>query len=67
MLTQLLAQAWTIFQAFEKHCKLPAGGYASIRDVDALPVQHEDRMETFWLSETLKVGLRSTAALGPTY
>ncbi|BGP30573.1 mannosyl-oligosaccharide alpha-1,2-mannosidase [Rhodotorula toruloides] len=45
---------WTIFQAFEKHCKLPAGGYASIRDVDALPVVHEDRMETFWLSETLK-------------
>ncbi|GEM06966.1 mannosyl-oligosaccharide alpha-1,2-mannosidase, glycoside hydrolase family 47 protein [Rhodotorula toruloides] len=45
---------WTIFEAFEKHCKLPAGGYASIRDVDALPVQHEDRMETFWLSETLK-------------
>lgn len=50
-------QGWTIFQGFEKHCKLPNGGYASVRDVDALPVQHEDRMETFWLSETLKVRL----------
>ncbi|KAK4050154.1 mannosyl-oligosaccharide alpha-1,2-mannosidase [Microbotryomycetes sp. JL201] len=45
---------WAIFKAFEKHCKLPAGGFASILDVDELPVRHEDRMETFWLSETLK-------------
>ncbi|GAA5950758.1 hypothetical protein JCM8115_004964 [Rhodotorula mucilaginosa] len=45
---------WKIFQAFEKHCRLPGGGYASIRDVDELPVRHEDRMETFWISETLK-------------
>ncbi|BGP54276.1 hypothetical protein JCM8202_000709 [Rhodotorula sphaerocarpa] len=45
---------WSIFQAFEKHCRLPGGGYASIRDVDELPVKHEDRMETFWISETLK-------------
>ncbi|GAA5998370.1 glycoside hydrolase family 47 protein [Rhodotorula paludigena] len=45
---------WTIFQAFEKHCRLPEGGYASVRDVDQVPVEHEDRMETFWISETLK-------------
>ncbi|POY75826.1 putative Mannosyl-oligosaccharide 1,2-alpha-mannosidase [Rhodotorula taiwanensis] len=45
---------WRIFQAFEKHCRLPEGGYASVRDVDELPVIHEDRMETFWISETLK-------------
>lgn len=25
-----------------------------MRDVDQVPVEHEDRMETFWLSETLK-------------
>ena len=47
-------QAWTIFQAIERHCRLPSGGYASIRDVDELPVVHEDRQETFFLSETLK-------------
>ncbi|KPV76564.1 glycoside hydrolase family 47 protein [Rhodotorula graminis WP1] len=45
---------WRIFLAFTAHCKLPSGGYAGIRDVDRVPVVHEDRMETFWLSETLK-------------
>lgn len=46
---------WEIFQAFEKHCKLDNGAYAGIKDVDADEgeVEHEDRMETFWLSETL--------------
>ncbi|GAA6028046.1 hypothetical protein JCM8097_001846 [Rhodosporidiobolus ruineniae] len=45
---------WEIFQAFVKHCRLPEGGFASIRDVDQVPVVYEDRMETFWISETLK-------------
>ncbi|GAA5879470.1 hypothetical protein JCM16303_003213 [Sporobolomyces ruberrimus] len=45
---------WKIFEAFEKHCRLPGGGFASIRDVDKVPVEFEDRMETFWISETLK-------------
>ncbi|KAK4703773.1 hypothetical protein P7C70_g2433, partial [Phenoliferia sp. Uapishka_3] len=45
---------WEIFQAFNKHCRLPEGGFASILDVDQVPVVHEDRMETFWISETLK-------------
>lgn len=42
-------QAWAIFQAFNKHCRLPSGGYATIRDVDEVPAVHEDRMETFWI------------------
>ena len=45
---------WRIFEAFERHCRLPGGGYAGIRDVDEVPVVHEDRMETFWIAETLK-------------
>lgn len=48
---------WEIFQAFEKHCKLNNGAYAGIKDVDPddlADVEHEDKMETFWLSETLK-------------
>ncbi|GAA5829513.1 hypothetical protein JCM3766R1_001130 [Sporobolomyces carnicolor] len=45
---------WKIFEAFERHCQLDEGGFASIRDVDEVPVTHEDRMETFWISETLK-------------
>jgi hypothetical protein len=44
---------WQIFQAFNKHCRVPTGGYASVRDVQTDPVELEDRMETFWLSETL--------------
>ncbi|GAA5855970.1 hypothetical protein JCM8547_000435 [Rhodosporidiobolus lusitaniae] len=45
---------WTIFQTFVEHCRLPDGGFASILDVDEVPVKYEDRMETFWISETLK-------------
>jgi hypothetical protein len=29
------------------------GGYVSILDVNQVPVETEDRMETFWLAETL--------------
>lgn len=44
---------WRIFQAFQKHCRVEKGGYAIIKDVQVVPAQQEDRMETFWLSETL--------------
>jgi len=45
---------WQIFQAIEKHCKLPEGGYATVLNVDQKATSHEDKMETFFLSETLK-------------
>ncbi|EIW87221.1 glycoside hydrolase family 47 protein [Coniophora puteana RWD-64-598 SS2] len=45
---------WSIFEAIEKHCRVSSGGYASVLDVDQLPVEHEDKMETFLMSETLK-------------
>ncbi|KAI0030615.1 glycoside hydrolase [Vararia minispora EC-137] len=45
---------WRIFEAIEEHCKISSGGYATIFNVDALPVEHEDKMETFFMSETLK-------------
>ncbi|KAG8702884.1 mannosyl-oligosaccharide alpha-1,2-mannosidase [Ceratobasidium sp. 395] len=45
---------WAIFQAIEKHCKVPSGGYATVLNVDKLPVRWEDKQETFLLSETLK-------------
>ncbi|KIM69999.1 glycoside hydrolase family 47 protein [Scleroderma citrinum Foug A] len=47
-------QGWAIFQAIEKHCRIPSGGYASVMNVDKVPVQLEDRMETFMMGETLK-------------
>ncbi|CAG7848092.1 Mannosyl-oligosaccharide 1,2-alpha-mannosidase MNS3 {ECO:0000269/PubMed:20023195} [Serendipita indica DSM 11827] len=45
---------WQIFESIEEHCMIPTGGYAGVRNVDHLPVEHEDKMETFFLSETLK-------------
>ncbi|KAI0756187.1 glycoside hydrolase [Daedaleopsis nitida] len=45
---------WRIFQAIETHCRIPTGGYASIHNVDQVPVEYEDKMESFLLSETLK-------------
>ncbi|KAG0141673.1 hypothetical protein CROQUDRAFT_673980 [Cronartium quercuum f. sp. fusiforme G11] len=47
---------WQIFQAFNEHCHLRTGhgGYFSIADVDSLIVRPVNKMETFWLAETLK-------------
>jgi hypothetical protein len=47
---------WAIFQAIEKHCRVPSGGYATIVNVDDVPVQHEDKMETFFLVSFLGFG-----------
>ncbi|KAJ7276671.1 glycoside hydrolase family 47 protein [Mycena rebaudengoi] len=46
--------SWAIFSAIEKHCRLVQGGYATVRGVDRLRVEHDDKQETFFLSETLK-------------
>ncbi|KAJ6535558.1 glycoside hydrolase [Mycena capillaripes] len=48
------AYAWDIFSAIERHCRLPGGGYATVLNVDRLPVTYLDKQETFFLSETLK-------------
>lgn len=41
------AYGWDIFQAIETHCRVPGGGYASVLNVEEVPVQWEDKMETF--------------------
>ncbi|KAF5384592.1 hypothetical protein D9757_007472 [Collybiopsis confluens] len=46
--------AWGIFSSIEKYAKLPGGGYATVLDVDTVPVTLDDKQETFFLSETLK-------------
>ena len=38
---------WKIFEAIERHCRVEEGGYTTVLNVDALPVEHEDKMETF--------------------
>lgn len=45
--------AWEIFQAIEKSCKV-ANGYATVRNVNQWPPQHEDLMDSYFLAETLK-------------
>ncbi|GFR89029.1 mannosyl-oligosaccharide 1,2-alpha-mannosidase [Elysia marginata] len=48
-------QGWQIFLAFEKHTKVKGGGYSSISNVrDAGNPRFKDKMESFFLSETLK-------------
>ncbi|KAL6864893.1 hypothetical protein ACP4OV_016044 [Aristida adscensionis] len=45
---------WQIFQAFEKYTKVDSGGYTSLDDVTSVPPPKRDKMETFFLGETLK-------------
>ncbi|KAJ3564465.1 hypothetical protein NP233_g8277 [Leucocoprinus birnbaumii] len=45
---------WKIFQSIDKHCRLDEGGYSSILNVDDVDTRKDDKMETFWLAETLK-------------
>ncbi|KAI7899066.1 glycoside hydrolase family 47 protein [Cokeromyces recurvatus] len=45
---------WNIFESFEKHTKLPEGGYAALKDVTHIPAPMYNRMDTFYLAETLK-------------
>lgn len=45
---------WQIFEAFEKYTKIDSGGYTSLDDVTVIPPRRRDKMETFFLGETLK-------------
>jgi len=45
---------WKMFLAFEKYCKIPGGGYAGLRNVQREDSAKDDKMETFWLAESLK-------------
>ncbi|CAM8890744.1 unnamed protein product [Rhodiola kirilowii] len=45
---------WQIFEAFEKYTKVESGGYSSLDDVTEIPPPKRDKMETFFLGETLK-------------
>ncbi|XP_028764359.1 mannosyl-oligosaccharide 1,2-alpha-mannosidase MNS3 [Neltuma alba] len=45
---------WEIFEAFEKYTRVETGGYTSLDDVTTVPPSKRDKMETFFLGETLK-------------
>jgi hypothetical protein len=44
---------WEVFQAIEKYCRVN-GGYGGIRDVRSENPQADNKMESFFLAETLK-------------
>jgi mannosyl-oligosaccharide alpha-1,2-mannosidase len=45
--------SWEIFSSIEKHCKTDVG-YGALRDVRQVHSSVDDRMESFFLAETLK-------------
>ena len=45
---------WKIFQAFEEHARIPSGGYSSLNSVKNKDLGYRDKMESFFLGETLK-------------
>ncbi|CAI2350598.1 unnamed protein product [Caenorhabditis sp. 36 PRJEB53466] len=45
---------WTAFEAIEKYAKVETGGYSSIENVLRKKIKRRDKMESFFLAETLK-------------
>ncbi|KAJ3315345.1 hypothetical protein HDV04_003738 [Boothiomyces sp. JEL0838] len=45
---------YSIYRSFEKYCKVADGGYSDINDVRSDSPQFRDKMQTFFLGETLK-------------
>ena len=45
---------WRMFLAFEKYSRVPQGGYVGLKNVMKEDSPRDDKMETFWLAETLK-------------
>ena len=45
---------WEILQAFENHSKVASGGYTSLSSVNTPNPSKRDKMESFFLAETLK-------------
>ena len=46
--------AWSIFQSFNNYSRVDTGGYASLDDVRSIPPPQRDRLDSFFLAETLK-------------
>lgn len=45
---------WAAFRAWEKYSKVPWGGYANLETVMSVPPPQRDKMESFFVAETLK-------------
>jgi len=47
-------EGWAIAEAIERHARVGSGGYSSLRSVLSHPPPQSDKMESFFLAETLK-------------
>lgn len=45
---------WEILQAFKRHSRVDSGGFSTLRNVNSPKPSHSNRMESFFLAETLK-------------
>lgn len=45
---------WQIFRAFEMYTRYDKGGYTNLRSVLHVPPERSDKMESFFIAETLK-------------
>eukprot|EP00457_Paulinella_chromatophora_P006155 gb/GEZN01006173.1/.p1 GENE.gb/GEZN01006173.1/~~gb/GEZN01006173.1/.p1 ORF type:complete len:544 (+),score=64.16 gb/GEZN01006173.1/:38-1669(+) len=45
---------WEMFKSFQKHTRIKSGGYSSLVSVLQVPAKYRDKMESFFLGETLK-------------
>lgn len=43
-----------IFRAFNASCRVTPAGFAPIQNVQTSVPHHRDKMESFWIAETLK-------------
>jgi hypothetical protein len=43
-----------MFRAFERWCRVSTGGYQVISNVESVPPSAGNKMESFWIAETLK-------------
>ena len=47
-------QGWKIFEALERRTKVKSGGYSGLKDVTLDEPEFNDKMDSFFLAETLK-------------
>lgn len=45
---------WNMFRAYERWCRVKSGGYQVLNNVEQVPPITGDKMESFWIAETLK-------------
>ena len=43
-----------MFKAADRWCRVEGGGYSGLKNVNVMPPQKDDLMQSFWLAETMK-------------